>query len=210
MVSIIFKTSGTPCALELSNDDQHLRSQKHESQDINQAPQGDIMKKTLAALTILIITCTFSASAFATPPKQGKGKGKGLRQNQRACMNLTDEQQKQLSDLHQKFVDDTYETRTGIMNLDQQIRMYMETSDPNPGKLKAMVIKKADLAKDLAVKRLEFALDARKISPELKYMTMGMGQGFGGHGKGYGHSYHGFGKGAGFDDPQEETPPENN
>ncbi|NDY71040.1 hypothetical protein DO021_05695 [Desulfobacter hydrogenophilus] len=164
------------------------------------------MKKTLAVLTILIITCTFSASAFATPPKQGKGKG--LRQNQRACMNLTDEQQKQLSDLHQKFVDDTYETRTGIMNLDQQIRMYMETSDPNPGKLKAMVIKKADLAKDLAVKRLDFALDARKISPELKYM--GMGKEFGRHGKGYGHGYHGVGKGAGVDDPKEETPSENN
>ena len=172
------------------------------------------MKKTLVALTILIITCTFSASAFATPPRQGKGKG--LKQNQRACVNLTDEQQKQLRDLHQKFVDDTYETRAGIMNLDQQIRMYMETSDPNPGKLKAMVIKKADLAKDLAVKRLEFALDARKISPELKYMPMGIGQGFGSHGKGYRHGYHGFGKGAGFngdpesDNSQDEAPPEKN
>ena len=123
-------------------------------------------------------------------------------------MKLTDEQQKQLRDLHQEFIDDTYETRTGIMTLDQQIRMYMETSDPNPGKLKAMVIKKADLAKDLAVKRLEFALDAKKISPELKYM--GMGKGFGGHGKKYGQGYHGVGKGAGFDDPKEETPPENN
>ena len=166
------------------------------------------MKKTLAALTILIVTCSFSAGAFAAPPKQGKG----LRQDRaRACMNLTDEQQKQLQDLHQKFIDDTYEMRADIMNLDQQIRMYMETSNPNPAKLKSMVTEKADLAKDLAVKRLEFALDARKISPELKYMPAGMGMGFGGHGKGYGYGYHGFGKGAGFDGaPLKEAPLENN
>ena len=164
------------------------------------------MKKTLAALTILVITCTFSAGAFANPPMQGKGKG--LKQaTPRACMNLTDEQQKQLSDLHQKFVDDTYETRSEIMNLDQQIRMYMETSHPDPAKLKSMVIEKADLSKDLAVKRLEFSLDARKISPELKFMPMGMGMGpgFSGHGK----DYHGFGKGEGYDCPQGKTPPEN-
>ena len=180
------------------------------------------MKKTLAALTIVIITCTFSAGAFAYPPKQGKGKG--LKQAKpRACMNLTDEQQKQLRDLHQKFIDNTYEMRADMMTLNQQIRMYMETSDPDPAKLKAMVTERADIAKDLAVKRLEFALDARKISPELKYMPMGMGRGFGCYGMGYGsrgkgRGYHGFDKGAGFncipgmgfDSPQEETSPENN
>lgn len=167
------------------------------------------MKKTLTTLTILIITGTFCAGVFAAPPKQGQGMG--LKQDKsRACMNLTDEQQKQLSGLHQKFVDDTYEMRSGIMNLNQQIRMYMETSDPNPGKLKAMVMEKSDLERDLAVKRLEFALDAGKISPELKNMPMGMGMGFGGPGKG--HGYHNFGKGADVNnDPQEEeTPPENN
>lgn len=186
---------------------ENVRSRKYASRHITKAPRGDIMKKTLAALTILIITCTFSAGAFASPPMQGKGKG--LKQARQvtpwACMNLTDKQQKQLRDLHQKFVDDTYETRSGIMNLDQQIRMYMETSNPDPAKLKAMVIEKADLSKDLAVKRLEFALDARKISPELKYMPMGMGPGFNGHG------YHGFGRGTGFDGPpQKATPPANN
>ena len=166
------------------------------------------MKKTLATLTILIITCAFSSGAFASPKKQGKG----LRQDHfPACMTLTDEQQKQLSDLHQQFVDDTYEMRSGIMNLNQQIRMYMETSHPNPAKLKSMVMEKADLEKDLDIKRLEFALDAKKISPELKYMPMGMGPGPGGHGKGYSHGYHGFGKGAGFDDgPRKEALPENN
>ncbi|WP_289022584.1 periplasmic heavy metal sensor [Desulfobacter postgatei] len=174
------------------------------------------MKKTLAALTILIVTCSFSAGAFATPPKQGKEKG--LRQDRaRACMNLTDEQQKQLRELHQKFTDDTYEMRTNIMSLDQQILMYMETSNPDPAKLKSMVMEKADLSKDLAVKRLEFALDAGKISPELKCMAM-MGRGFGGPGMGYGTGgYHGFGRGAGFndgsgpgiDDPQDKTPSEN-
>ncbi len=80
-------------------------------------------------MTILFITCAFSSGAFAGPAKQGKG----LRQDRfPACMTLTDEQQKQLSDLHQEFVDDTYEMRSAIMNLNQQIRMYLETSDPNP------------------------------------------------------------------------------
>lgn len=204
-------------AIQFSNTDQKLKIIKHGSQNINQGPQGGSMKKILATLTILIITCTFSASAFATPPKQGKGKG--LRQDRpRACMNLTDEQQNQLRELHQKFIDDTYEMRAELMNLDQQIRMYMETSNPDPAKLKAMVTEKADLAKDLAVKRMDFALDARKISPELKYMPMGMGPEFNGPGMGYGPGHHGFGRGTGFnggpglgfDDPQDETPPENN
>lgn len=176
------------------------------------------MKKTLATLTILVITCTFSASAFASPPK----KGKDVRQARPlACMNLTDEQQNQLRDLHQKFIDDTYEMRADLMNLDQQIRMYMETSNPDPAKLKSMIMEKADLAKDLDVKRMDFALDARKISPELKYMPMGMGPGFNGSGMGYGFrgngpGHHGFGRGTGFngspglgfDDPQDDPPSE--
>lgn len=182
------------------------------------------MKKTLAVLTILILTCTFSAGALAAPPKQGKGND--LRQARaRACMNLTGKQKKQLRDLRQRFIDDTYDMRVEMMSLDQQIRLYMETSNPVPKKLKSMVMKKADLAKDLAVKRLEFALDARKISPELKSMPMGMimGKGFGGQGmgcgpRGNGYGYHGFGRGAGFnggpgpgfDGPQDEAPPENN
>ena len=152
------------------------------------------MKKTLAALTILIVTCTFLTNAFAAPPKQGKGKG-SKQDRPKACMNLTDDQVKQLDALHQKFIDDTYEMRANMMNIDQQIRMYMQTSNPDPAKLKSMVMEKADLAKDLDIKRLEFALDARKISPGLK--QMGMGPGFGSPGMGYG--YHGFfGKGAGF------------
>ena len=173
------------------------------------------MKKTLAALTILIITCTFSASAFAAPQKQGKGKG--LRQaGTRACMNLTDEQQKQLRDLHQKFIDDTYELRADMATLDQQIRMYMETSNPDSAKLKAMVIEKADLATNLAVKRMEFSLDAKKISPELRYMPMGMDSGFGSPGMGYGprgngQGRHGVGRGPGFYGPcMNETPIEKN
>jgi len=148
------------------------------------------MKKIVAALTTLIITCTFSAGAFAAPPKHGKG----LRQAKAlACMALTDEQQKQLRDLYQEFIDDTYEMRADMATLNQQIRMYMDTSDPDPAKLKSMIMEKMDLAANLAVKRMEFALDARKISPELRYMLMGKGlgfgkgPGFGGHGMGHGH-----------------------
>lgn len=156
------------------------------------------MKKILTVLTIAMMTCTFATGAFAAPPKQNSGKG--LRQDTpRGCMNLTDEQQKQLTKLHQKFIDDTYEIRTGIMTLDQQIRMYMETSHPDSAKLKSMVIEKADLEKDLAVKRMEFALDARKISPELlKYMPMGRGLGFCAPGMGNAPGQQGSGKGEGF------------
>ncbi len=153
------------------------------------------MKKTLTTLTVLIIACCFSVSAFATPPNQGKEQ-KG-RQFQ-AGPNLTEKQQTQLKALHQKFIDDTYEMRSGIMTLNQQIRMYMETSNPDYAKLKSMVTEKADLQKDLAVKRMEFALDARKISPELKcppmgFMGMDHGMGPGPHHDGSGR--HGFAKG---------------
>ena len=115
-------------------------------------------------------------------------------------MDLTDEQQKQLRDLHEKyqiFLDDTYEMRADIVSLDQKIRMYMETSNPDSAKLKSMVMEKSDLAADLDVKRMEFALDSKKIAPELKYIPMGMDSGFYGPGMGYGprgngHGHRGF------------------
>ncbi|WP_321493975.1 periplasmic heavy metal sensor [uncultured Desulfobacter sp.] len=156
------------------------------------------MKKILTVLTIVMMTGTFATGAFAAPPKQNNGKG--LKQDApRGCMNLTDEQQKQLTKLHQKFIDDTYEMRSEIMTLDQQIRMYMETSHPDSAKLKSMVIEKADLEKDLAVKRMEFALDARRISPELlKYIPMGKGLGFCGPGMGNIPGHQNLDRGAGF------------
>ena len=189
------------------------------------------MKKTLTAFTVLVIAFCFSINAFAASQNQGQGQGKKYRQFQAGPQGpkLTEEQQTKLKNLRQEFIDDTYEMRAGVMTLNQQIRMYMETSNPDTAKLKSMVIEKADLEKDLAVRRMEFALDAGKIAPELKNCPMGfmgMGRGPGGPGmgpgpgqngfKGHGFSKGGFGRGGhgpcwdGGNALENETPPESN
>lgn len=146
------------------------------------------MKKTLITITALLIVGFMAASAFAWG--HGNGRRGGCGGQGRAMYNdLTDDQKTQLRELRQQFVDATYDTRVALMNKHQEIRMLMETSNPTKAKLQTLSDELLGLKKEMADQRIDFALKAKKIAPELNLLAFGPK---GDRGRG---GYDGFNKG---------------
>jgi zinc resistance-associated protein len=146
------------------------------------------MKKALILITALIAVGLLSTYAFSWGP--GKGMGgygggthcPGIYQN--AYTNLTEAQKDELATLRQKFIDDTYELRTSMMQKHNEIRLLMETSQPDRKKLSQLNTEVSDLMKQLQENRIDFMLTAKKVAPELTF-GQGMGRGYhNGYGKG--------------------------
>jgi zinc resistance-associated protein len=151
------------------------------------------MKKTMIMITAILAVGFMTASAFAWGHGGGRRGGCGG-QGYGAMANLTQEQQTELNTLRQQFVDETYETRSAMMAKHQEVRMLMETSNPDKARLEALSNEILELKKSMADKRIDFALKAKKIAPELNLMAFGRHNG--GYGSGYGkgrHGGHGFG-----------------
>ncbi|MCP4761857.1 MAG: periplasmic heavy metal sensor [archaeon] len=112
----------------------------------------------------------------------GKGQRMGAGYNQdcrgyggQGIINdLSKEQRDQLTALRQTFIDETYELRAAKFQKQQEMRMLMETSEPDRAKLGKLSQELTDLQKQVREKKIDFRLAAKKISPEL-----GMGGGFG-------------------------------
>jgi zinc resistance-associated protein len=156
------------------------------------------MKKQTLVITAIIFTLmTISAPAFAgnygaqknrynqNCPRYMKGPGQNW-------AGLTQEQQTQIKALRQTFVDATASQRISMVSKHEAIRILMETSTPDRDKLIALTVELADLQKTVMAKGIDFALEAKKIAPELRlpmlFRGMGMGMiqgkgGFHGHGK---------------------------
>ncbi|MDD9301253.1 MAG: periplasmic heavy metal sensor [Desulfobacter sp.] len=157
------------------------------------------MKKTLITLTAVLIVGFMAASAFAWGQGNGFNNGcRGKGQGRAMLSNLTADQQAELKQLRQQYIDDTYETRAAMMAKHQQVRMLLETSSPDKNKLTTLSDEIMDMKKALADKRIDFVLKAKKISPELNlsaFRNCGRG-GKGGFGKGgQGHRPCGNGQG---------------
>lgn len=144
-----------------------------------------IMKKTMIMVTAILSVGFMAASAFAWGHGGGQRGGCGGQGYGAAGANLTQEQQTELNALRQKFIDETYETRSAMMAKHQEVRMLMETSNPDKAKLQALSDEMLELKKSMADKRIDFALKAKKIAPESNLMA------FGRHGGGYGKGRHG-------------------
>ncbi len=139
------------------------------------------MKKRLFTLTTLCLVLMASV-AFAYHHGNGKGRmGDCPRFNRSAMADLSQDQRDQISALQQKFIDETYETRNEMMLKRNEMRMLMETSNPDRAKLSSIMDDLNGLRSGLMEKRMDFVLDAKKIAPEL---TMGMGDNGFGPGKG--------------------------
>ncbi|MBU0462086.1 MAG: periplasmic heavy metal sensor [Proteobacteria bacterium] len=135
------------------------------------------MKKSIIIISSLLIIALVSGSAFAW----GRGMGSGYNQDcpryggeQGAFNDLSKDQRDALSALRQGFIDETYELRSAKFAKRQEMRMLMETSEPDRAKLDKLSQEIMDLQKQVMSKRIDFMLAAKKIAPEL-----GMGKGFG-------------------------------
>ena len=126
------------------------------------------MKKSIIIISSLLVITLVSGSAFAWGSGKRSGKGQGMGYNQQnAINNLSQEQKDELSAIRQKFIDETYELRTAKMQKQQEIRMLMETSNPDRGKLDKLSEKITDYQKQIRDKQIDFQLAAKKIAPEL-------------------------------------------
>ncbi len=123
-----------------------------------------------------------AGSVFAWGPGKGRGMGSGFNQDcpryggQGAFNDLSKEQRDKLDTLRQAFIDETYELRSAKFQKRQEVRMLMETSDPDRAKLDKLSQEINDLQKQVRDKQIDFRLAAKKISPELG-MGKGIGQG---------------------------------
>jgi len=169
------------------------------------------MKRMIMILGIVILMGALAIPVFARGPGWGKGgqnmgsweSGSGsCWQYGRGYMNLTEEQRTQLDKLHLKFYDDTAQLRTELWAKKGELRILMNTSNPNGEKAKALQKEISDLKGKMSQEKIAFHLEARKINPDLRFGG-GFGKGYGQHmrgygpGMGYGHHMGGYGPGMG-------------
>ena len=141
------------------------------------------MKKTMILLIALLTVAFLATSAFSWG--HGSGKRGGCTKGWSAIANLTDAQQSQLRELRQAFIDDTYETRSAMMIKHQEVRMLLQTSAPERAKLMSLADEIMALQKTMSEKRIDMALAAKKIAPELNLSAFGR------------HGRYGYGSGGG-------------
>jgi zinc resistance-associated protein len=136
------------------------------------------MKKQIIIVTALVFALVgLSGSAFAWSHGQGHGK-KGCRAGANSPMaNLTEAQQTQLKALHQKFIDETAETRAAMRAKKDEMRILMQTSAPDEQRLVDLANQAGDLQKAMMVERIKFALETKKIAPEVNFQEVCRGFG---------------------------------
>ena len=144
------------------------------------------MKKTLTITTTLLMIFLIAGVVFAWGPGKGQGMGYGSNSDcpgyngQTAASELNKEQKDQLSALRQKFIDETYEARAAKFSKSQEMRMLMETSDPDRAKLTQLSNEILELEKGIMDKKIDFRLEIKKIAPELSnHRGGGFGKGRG-------------------------------
>ncbi len=94
--------------------------------------------------------------------------------------NITEEQRDELDKLHQKFYDETAQTRGDLLVKRGQMRILMNTSSPDETQVMALQKEIHDLKGKMAEARITYQLEARKINPDAR---LGRGYAKGGHGR---------------------------
>ncbi len=164
------------------------------------------MKKLISLLSMLIVISLAAGAAYAWGPDHGKNTGQGYHTGYSGCdgwgpgINLTQEQKDQLTALRQKFIDDTYASRSTKLEKKQQIRLLMETSNPDRAKLIRLSNDILDLDQKIMEKKIDYRLAVKKIAPELSRMHR--------FGSGRHHGKRSFHRGCGADQGNEPSEPD--
>ena len=145
----------------------------------------DTMKKITITISTLAAIALIAGAAFAWGPGSGRAAGYGPGNcpgydAQGAASTLTQEQQDQLTELRQKYIDQTYKTRAAKVAKAQEVRLLMETSNPDRAKLVSLSNEILELDKALTEQQIDYQLAVKKIDPELTgFRGMGFGRGHG-------------------------------
>lgn len=143
-------------------------------------------KQTLIILAVVFTTVVFAGNAFSGNYGCGKrerggrfcqelGAGCGFGQGfAKQWATLSEDQKQKINALHQKFIDETAGQRAAKIAKHGEMRVLMGTSSPDRAKLVLLAENLSDLKKELMIKRIDFALEAKKIAPGLD-VSMGFG-----------------------------------
>ena len=153
------------------------------------------MKRMAMVLGSVLLVAAVSSTGFAYGPRWGKGNhGWGRGGGPGSCWQygggytaLTQEQWTQLDKLHQKFYDGTATLRNQLWTKRGELRILLNTSNPDAAKAMSLQKEISDLRTQMAQKRIQLQLDARKIAPNGRYG--------GGRWHGKGHFRGGYGQG---------------
>jgi len=116
---------------------------------------------------------------------------------ERGYENLTEEQRTQLEQLDRKFYDETAKLRNEIWSKSAELNNVLNAPNPDLEKAKSLQRDISDLRAKVDEKRLNYELEARKITPDERF-AQGYGRGYYGHHMGgYGrHMMGGYGPGS--------------
>ncbi|MBF0467777.1 MAG: periplasmic heavy metal sensor [Desulfamplus sp.] len=146
-------------------------------------------KQALIKLAAIFTILAMTGTAFAWGGSGKRGRAMDAKLGGQICAqdwaNLTEDQQSKLKALHQKFIDETATTRASMVAKHEEIRIFMETTSPDKAKLLALSAEIMELKKQVMAKKIDMALEVKKIAPELD-ISMIMMDGHGKTGKGKG------------------------
>ena len=167
------------------------------------------MKRLIALLGIVVLFGAIAVPVLAHGPGWGRGHhmghwggGSGYGKDYGpgpGYGTLTEEQHTQLDKLNKKFYDETTQLRDEIWSKSKELNTALNSPNPDTQKAKGLQKDISDLKAEFAQKRLDFALEERKIVPEARFgKGYGRGHGhMGGYGPGMGGGHHMGGYGPG-------------
>ena len=146
------------------------------------------MKRTLTVLGIVLLVAVFAYPVFGRGfgwgggymmGNWGGGPGYGGNYNtyNRGYGNLTEDQTKQLEALDRKFSDRTADLRDKLWTKSGELNTLMNSANPDPARVQSLQKEITDLRARLDKEGTEYALEARKITPDTRF---GRGYGYGG------------------------------
>lgn len=137
------------------------------------------MKRFAMILGLLILVLAMAAPVFASTPPCGGVYGPGY---YKGYGDLSPSQQSKLDHLNQKFYDESTKLQNDIWAKSSQLNTLLNSSNHDSQKVKALQKDITALKGELAERRSQYNLDARKIDPEARYSVDAR--------PGYGPTYH--------------------
>jgi len=132
----------------------------------------------IAIMFFLIGFLAFSPAAMGQGPGTATGKPpmttgiekeRGLMMKGREASNLTDTQRELISKLHQMFREENADTLKQLMTKQFDLKTILDASKQDVEKAKAVQKEISDLNARLALKRIDFYIELRKINPGAKF-----------------------------------------
>lgn len=135
------------------------------------------MKKLVTIIGILLLAAVIAYPVFAHGPGWGRwdhmwGSGGGpgsYWHHDRGFRGLTEEQQAKLDGLDQKFFNETGNLRGEIWSKRAELDGLLNSQNPDENKIRVLQKEISTLQAQMAEKRLNYRLEARKTAPEGYY-----------------------------------------